>query len=52
MLRCSRTSVYRYVDRGDLPAYRIGAGDHGPLLIRTADVEQFLRPVHDPEAAR
>lgn len=49
-LRCSRSSVYRYVDRGVLPAYRIGGSGHGPLRIRAHDLEQLLRPARSPEA--
>ena len=38
MLRCSRATIRRRIDDGTLPAFRAGR-EHGPLLIRTHDVE-------------
>jgi excisionase family DNA binding protein len=38
VLRCSRSSVYRRIDDGSLPAYRLG---NGPLRVRAGDVEQL-----------
>jgi excisionase family DNA binding protein len=50
VLRCSRSSVYRRIDDGSLPAFRAGR-EHGPLLIRSNDVDALLRPAR-PEATR
>ena len=47
-LRCSRSSVYRRIDGGTLPAYRLGR-EHGPLLIRSRDLEALLRPARPEE---
>jgi excisionase family DNA binding protein len=43
VLRCSRSSVYRRIDDGTLPAFRAGL-ENGPLLIRERDVDKLLRP--------
>jgi excisionase family DNA binding protein len=50
VLRLSRSSVYRRIDDGSLPAFRAGR-EHGPLLIRTRDVDALLRPAR-PEETR
>ena len=50
VLRCSRSSVYRRIADGSLPAYRAGH-EHGPLLIREGDVHTLLRPAR-PEETR
>ena len=47
-LRCSRSSVYRRIDDGTLPAYRAGR-ENGPLLIRSGDLEALLRPARVEE---
>jgi excisionase family DNA binding protein len=39
-LRCSRTSIYRKVATGDIPAVRLA--EHGPLRISADDLERWL----------
>ncbi len=41
-LRCSRVSVYRAIDRGELEAVRLG--ENGSLRVSEAALERFLRP--------
>jgi len=42
VLRLSRGSVYRLVERGDLAAVRLGSGRRPRLRIDPADVDRFL----------
>jgi len=48
-LRCSRSSIYRRIDDGTLPAFRAGL-ESGPLLIRERDVHTLLRPARPEQA--
>ena len=62
MLDVSRTTIWRWIDEGKLPAYRVGGRT---IRIRRQDVDEMLRPVtpqstergdiwanYDPERAR
>ena len=40
VLRLSRLSVYRQLDRGDLRAIRLG--EHGPLRIEEGELRRYL----------
>jgi excisionase family DNA binding protein len=42
-LRCSRASIYRAIDRGELEAWRLG--ESGQLRIPASSVDAFLVPV-------
>ena len=42
-LRCSRATVYRAIDRGELAAVRLG--ETGSLRIRADAIDEFVRPV-------
>ncbi len=50
-LRISRQMVYRAIEGGRLPAYRIG-GAFGPLRIPAQAVLKFARPATEVQAAR
>jgi len=41
-LRCSKSTIYRAIDRGELPAVRLGQS--GAFRIRPEAVEEFVRP--------
>ena len=44
-LRLSRSSIYRKVHDGTLPAFRVG--ETGSLRFQPAAVRRVLRPVHE-----
>jgi len=47
-LRCPRAHVYRLIERGQLPAFRLGDG-RGPIRIREDELEAWLeRPEAKP----
>ena len=47
-LRLSKFTVYRHVEQGSLTALRVG--EHGPLRIPRAALDELLRPA-GPKAA-
>jgi excisionase family DNA binding protein len=49
-LRCSRLTVYRAIDRGELEAWRLGTA--GPLRIRSEDVAGYLVPAGEQRRTR
>ncbi len=42
LLRVSRSTLWRWISQGDLPAYRFG---HRRVLIKQNDLERLLAPV-------
>lgn len=51
MLRQSRPTIYRKIERGELRAVRLG--DHGPFRIPLDAIHEHMQPVSaTPEQAR
>lgn len=46
LLRQSRPTLYRKIERGQLRALRLG--DHGPLRIPLDALTEHMRPVPEP----
>jgi excisionase family DNA binding protein len=44
-LAVDHTTVRRWIDRGDLRAYRLGSGPKAILRLDLNEVEAFVRPV-------
>jgi excisionase family DNA binding protein len=42
LLRQSRPTIYRKIERGELAAFRLG--EHGPLRVPAAALDGHLRP--------
>jgi excisionase family DNA binding protein len=42
-LQCSRHSIYRLVERGKIPAMRLGLSSNGAIRFKLEDVEEWLR---------
>ncbi len=49
LLRVSRQTVYRLLERGELHGLRLGSGPRAPFRIERAELARFLR--QDPAAA-
>lgn len=45
-LRCSRSTVYKYVHKGLLPMIKVGCGRTSTLIISEAKLEKFLEEHH------
>jgi excisionase family DNA binding protein len=50
-LRVAPVTIYRAIDRGDLHAYRIGAG-YGPLRVPARSLLDYCRPTSDARRER
>lgn len=44
-LACDHTTVRRWIEHGELRAYRLGSGPKATLRIDLNDVDAFVRPV-------
>ena len=48
LLQVSRSTLWRWIDRGELPAYRLG---HRRVLIRQDDLGRLIRPARGEQGA-
>jgi len=48
-LNLSRRSVYRLIDRGELPATRLGSTRNAPLRVPEAALDAWLWATPNPE---
>ena len=46
VLGIDHQTVRRMISRGELPAYRIGAGPRAPIRLDIEDVERCARPMN------